>query len=379
MSYLKTSDSIIIKATLTDKGRRLLSRGKFKIAKFALGDDELDYKLVDPKFLNTILPGALDLPGGRDTEYESAIKNSLMFEAQSAKNKGIQYGLNSYDDGVLYLETDVINDMYPDLHAHIINLPVLKTNNKLTICPTLSGSAYYLSANDETTEKLSTIANFKFLTTNTIENTKIVIESGITDSTSDDGAISAITNQPTTRNRREKIIKKFLLDHDYFIYADNKFFRKIVGINQGSRFENFPSGEVIVNFKTGEEAPAISYESEFDAYATFIAKGIPNFMYQWGTEETSAGTTRSSNDYSVHKGPRGSVIAFNPLIDQELKTTSTGERDFRYSEYGYTDQIVFGELPTTKFDYIDTTIYVMGATTNSRVRVPLRIIRYTGT
>jgi hypothetical protein len=369
MAYLKTSDSIIVKATLTDKGRRLLSRGKFKIAKFALGDDELDYELLDPKFLDSTLSDS--------TDYDPAIKNSFMFEAQSAKNKGIQYGLNSYDDGVLYLETDVINDMFPNIHAHILYLPILKTNNKLTVCPTLSGSVYYLSANDETSEKLTTISNFKFLTTNTIENTKIVIESGITDSKSDEGAISSANNLPTTRNRREKIVKKFLLDHDYFIYADNKFFRKVVGINQGSRFENFPSGEVIVNFKTGEEAPTISYESEFDSYATFLSKGIPNLIFRWDSAGPD-GAGEKDNDYSVHEGPRGTVIAFNPLIDQELKTTSTGERDFRYSEYGYTDQIVFGELPTTKFDYIDTTIYVMGATTNSRVRVPLRIIRYTG-
>ena len=58
MAYTSTSDSIIIKATLTDKGRQLLSRGKFKIAKFALGDDELDYKLLDTlKYLKHIRIG----------------------------------------------------------------------------------------------------------------------------------------------------------------------------------------------------------------------------------------------------------------------------------------------------------------------------------
>lgn len=46
MAYLKTSDSIVIHATLTDKGKKLLSRGNFKIAKFAFGDDEIDYSLL---------------------------------------------------------------------------------------------------------------------------------------------------------------------------------------------------------------------------------------------------------------------------------------------------------------------------------------------
>ncbi len=62
-----------------------------------------------------------------------------------------------------------------------------------------------------------------------------------------------------------------------------------------------------------------------------------------------------------------------------MRTNSTSNRDFRFSEYGKTDQIVFSELPTKKFDYIDTTIYFVGATSNSRVRVPVRIIRYSGT
>jgi len=87
----------------------------------------------------------------------------------------------------------------------------------------------------------------------------------------------------------------------------------------------------------------------------------------------------SGAEHSAHSGPRGSVIAVNPLIDQELQASSTAERDFRYTEYGYTDQIVFSELPTKKFDYIDTTIYIIGGTTNSRVRVPIRLIRYVGT
>ena len=232
MAYTKTSDSIIITATLTDKGRKLLSRGKFKIAKFALGDDEIDYNLVDPLLLDTYFTS----PDGMSAvEYDPAIKNSLIFEAQSSKNKAIRYGLNSYDDGVLYLDPEKIDEMYPNLHAHIEYLPILKTNNKLNISPTLTGSVYCLSVNDETTEQLNTISNFKFLTTNAIENTKIVIESGIT-------IESGPFSMPTIENRREKIIKKFLLDHDYFIYADNKYIRKIIGINQGSRFENFPSG-----------------------------------------------------------------------------------------------------------------------------------------
>ena len=261
-------------------------------------------------------------------------------------------------------------------------MPILKANNKLSMTPTISSSVCYLSVNDETTEQLDSISKttrpgatenstFRFLTTNKLENTKIVIESGFT-------VKSPVPDlaRATLETRDRKIMKKFLLDHDYFIYADNKFFRKIVGIRHNSRFENFPSGEIIINLKTGQESPTISLESEYDSHATFIAKGIPNLLFDWTTGE---GTEADVNKHSAHNGARGTVVAFNPLIDQKLQTTSTGDRDFRYTEYGYTDQIVFSELPTKKFDYIDTTIYIIGGTTNSRVQVPIRLIRYVGT
>ena len=32
-----------------------------------------------------------------------------------------------------------------------------------------------------------------------------------------------------------------------------------------------------------------------------------------------------------------------------------------------------------KFDYIETVIYIVGATTDSRIQAPVRIIRYSGT
>jgi hypothetical protein len=50
MAFLDNSGDIILDAVLTDAGRRRLARGDgtFKIAKFALGDDEINYRLYTP-------------------------------------------------------------------------------------------------------------------------------------------------------------------------------------------------------------------------------------------------------------------------------------------------------------------------------------------
>ena len=49
MAFLDNSGDIILDAVLTDTGRMRLAKGdgSFKIAKFALGDDEINYELYD--------------------------------------------------------------------------------------------------------------------------------------------------------------------------------------------------------------------------------------------------------------------------------------------------------------------------------------------
>ena len=47
MAFLDTSGTIILDAILTDIGRKRMVQGAFRVSKFALGDDEMDYGLVD--------------------------------------------------------------------------------------------------------------------------------------------------------------------------------------------------------------------------------------------------------------------------------------------------------------------------------------------
>lgn len=48
MSFLDNSGDIILDMVLTDTGRFRLAKGdgSFKIAKFACGDDEIDYRII---------------------------------------------------------------------------------------------------------------------------------------------------------------------------------------------------------------------------------------------------------------------------------------------------------------------------------------------
>ncbi len=373
MAYIKTSDSIIIKAVLTDEGRKLLSRGQFKVSKFTLGDDEIDYGLINPDLLS-------------NESYAPAVGNIKLFEAYGDEKKNIHFGLNSFDAGIVYVDADPMTDDMGEneasisetstqLHAKIMHLPILKSNNKLGVAASLSGSTCYMAANDETSEKLSSISGFKFLTPSKLDNCKLVVESGISNISAEHYEDSTWQAEPTPGSRRELILKKFLLDLDYFIYVDDRIIRNVIGITQNSQFKNFQSGETIIKLLAENKLSyPISLQSEFEGYATYVLRGIPNKMYDWPTSPDNARSTA----HSVHEGPRGSLLALNVLPIPELKTNSTGQADFRYTKYGSTDKIVFSELPTSKFDYIDTTIYIVGSTTNSSVSIPLRIVRYSG-
>jgi hypothetical protein len=92
MGWLDNStNNIILDAVLTDYGRSALSRndGSFKIFKFALGDDEIDYETIT-KY-------------GRTVGKEKIEKNTPIFEAFTNQNLAIKYKLVGIATPVLYL------------------------------------------------------------------------------------------------------------------------------------------------------------------------------------------------------------------------------------------------------------------------------------
>ena len=88
MGYLDNT-STTVDAILTKKGRELLARGgdEFKITKFALGDDEIDYSLWD-----------VTHPNGTNS-YGSAIENLPMLEAFPDENQIMRYQLVTMPKG----------------------------------------------------------------------------------------------------------------------------------------------------------------------------------------------------------------------------------------------------------------------------------------
>ena len=83
MAFLDNSGDIILDAVLTEVGRKRMSQGNFRITKFALGDDEINYELYDKNH-----------PSG-SAYFDLEILQTPILESTTGINANINYGLLS--------------------------------------------------------------------------------------------------------------------------------------------------------------------------------------------------------------------------------------------------------------------------------------------
>lgn len=154
MAFLDNSGDIILDAVLTDTGRYRLAKadGSFRIAKFALGDDEIDYSLYNSS----------DTRGS--AYFDEQILNTPIFEAFTDNYSGLKSKLLSIPR----------NDL--------LFLPVIKLN-QLNSESEVTDLRVFCVAADEDTEDLLDVATKKkgfFGSANPGDfSTKITIDQGL--------------------------------------------------------------------------------------------------------------------------------------------------------------------------------------------------------
>lgn len=101
MAFLDNSGDIILDAVLTDTGRMRLAKGdgSFRVAKFALGDDEIDYSLYN--YNNSSGSAYYDLE-----VLQTPVLEAFSNNASSMKSKLISIAKNN----LLYLPVIKVND-----------------------------------------------------------------------------------------------------------------------------------------------------------------------------------------------------------------------------------------------------------------------------
>jgi len=328
MAFLDNSGDIILDAILTSTGRKRMAQGRFRITKYALGDDEINYSLYNK---NHVSGGAY---------YDLEILQTPIKEATDA---GINYGLTSHT------RTD------------LLYMPEIKVNKLLNESSLVTGNVHVLSANQETTEKLKAVfgkTNY-ILEAGSSTSTKVIVEMGI-----DSPDIAQ-----TKENQRSYLGATNLIDKSMYVFADSRFINTVLGPPKTATFTNTTDGKVKVNFGSLRQSSATSVAFGVKNYSAYIVSTVPNNITQNDTVDVST--------YTAVRGPKSAASAINLTIPVELMATSTGVSDIKYALYGTQGEILYGG--SNKYDYIDTMVYLEGSTTSARVQIPVRIIRYAGT
>ncbi|MFZ9296606.1 MAG: hypothetical protein ACO259_10435, partial [Bacteroidia bacterium] len=100
MAFLDNSGDIILDAVLTELGRKRLAEGNggFNITKFAVADDEIDYRLFN-----------LSNPSG-SAYYDLNVNLTPTLEPTTNSNSGLQFKLKTFaNPNLLYLPVLKLN------------------------------------------------------------------------------------------------------------------------------------------------------------------------------------------------------------------------------------------------------------------------------
>jgi hypothetical protein len=333
MSFLDNSGDIILDAVLTETGRRRMAEGNFKITKFALGDDEIDYSLYNKNH-----------PSG-SAYYDLEILQTPVFEAFTQVNAGINYGL------------------LPVTAVDLLFLPTMKFNelslSGLNNISKNSGVFYVTDRSNDTgnnsgtsiTETLKAGGNIGYMTGQSNGN-YVLLETGL-----DTGAASVPNG--TADNRQSYLVANDLVDRSFRVYYDSRFINVVSGQspNSSNNFNNSGNDNALQASFNLERARTVSDNTiGLDNYVAANVAGVANRIVNNTSGNDTAGAL------SVINGPRASVIALSFAAKPGLSA--------EYTLYGGTTSI-----DSKSVQYIDTTVYVQGLVSSAQIQIPIRIAR----
>ena len=160
-----------------------------------------------------------------------------------------------------------------------------------------------------------------------------------------------------------------MADRKIHVQVDNRFVNGVMGNSARAVFSNTTDGKLNVNLGALTSVNATSISTTMKNHNTYVLNAVSNNI----TEVESVDISQ----YTAIAGAKSSAGAMNFSIPVEMRATSTGKRDTKYDLYGTVNEALLGG--SDKYDFIDTTVYVEGATSTAQMQIPLRIIRYAGT
>ena len=261
MAFLDNSGDIILDAVLTDTGRARLAKGDgtFKITKYALGDDEIDYSLYNSSHASG------------SAYYDLEIMQTPLLEAFTNNTSSMKHKLISLPKtNLLFLPEIKLNEVFESGTARSSH----DTVNGTFVCAVDKTTEQTLYANTNLSDGKGILKG-----ENSQSGARIRVDQGLN-----------TTEIPPTRT-----IDPDLVETSYIIQIDNRFGRIISVSTQSPANVSYIDDDNIASYY-------FSYGSETD--------------YVYSNTETEVSTQQ------VISGPRGTYLEFKVQSSLELNTST---------------------------------------------------------
>jgi hypothetical protein len=327
MGFLDNSGDIILDAVLTDTGRMRLAKGdgSFKIDKFALGDDEIDYSLYDKD--NTNGSAYYDL-----TILQTPVLESFTNNMSSMKSRLLTVN----DNDLLYL-------------------PVIRLFTQSGLGSAQNANGFFVVPVDKSTVETGFGTN---------------LGAGILNGyrPSDDPARIEL-NQGLNTNElpKEDPLSDQLVENQYILQIDNRL------------GQIFPSPDNVSAVSTANAASNIQLSPA--TYAYLDDDGIANYYFVGGDQGRGFVNNLRSTEASSILGPRGTKVSFRVGASLELRNSQ-----YLFDQLGtvgsatITNSAESGQdldPSSNAYKYIDSIVRISGVNTGYSVDIPVRFVKLT--
>jgi hypothetical protein len=332
MAFLDNSGDIILDAVLTDLGRKRLAAGNFRISKFALGDEEVNYNLFN----------ATDARGS--AFYDLEIMQTPVLEAFTSDQSLMKTRLLSF----------ARNDL--------LYMPVLKINNKplnSTNVPSDAISGFHVISDSETFSSGSGNGAFAdgfiygMMNQGDTTTTHICIDQGI--DSGDDGL--NVTQQ----------LDPSLLETAFIVKVDHRLLR----LQAFSSESNFTD---LTNQFIDDDAIATYYIIQGQNGSPILGPREPSLRKRNDINPGNDSNERTGiEEREMFAGPLGNVLRIVPRVSNSVQQSTS-----LFTELGSTGTnltVRTGAPALASYKYIDTVMNVTGVTTGYSIDVPIRIIK----
>ena len=321
MGFLDNSGDIILDAVLTDAGRKRLAEGNgsFRIAKYAFGDDEINYSNYNANHASGSAYYDLEI-------LQTPVLEAFTNNAASMKSKLVTLTNNN-----------------------ILYLPVIKLNDKSDSCRanTTIGSGSHVVVVDSTTQGV-----WRANSTPNAGGMGYYVD-GVQPGDNNSRFVRCDQGLDTTEIPNTFKIDAELNENQYIIEIDNRF------------------GSIVST--TGILDQSWSYLDDDNIASYFLSTGYVSPT----TAKPSTGTEPEIN--TAIAGPRGTHLTFKVQASTNLRTSEyLFDRLGSSFVFNVNNASADGSVTaaTHTFKYIDTIVRVTGATTGYKLDIPVRLVKY---